>query len=61
VGLPKDLIVLIDQDREVMDIWGINGTPSTIVVDDDLRVVDQFAGAGGCPAQQPVAAKATPA
>ncbi len=39
--------VYIDPERVVPARWGITSTPTTVIVDDDLRVVRQKPGSGG--------------
>lgn len=43
-GLPADSAVLLDPDRQVVHQWGITGTPVTVVVDEELRVVRHIFG-----------------
>lgn len=40
--LPASLPVLVDSAQKVVDVWGITSTPTTIVVNDDHRVVRQI-------------------
>jgi len=44
VGVTGDGTVLIDRDRELTRRWGISTTPTTVIVDDELRVVRQVYG-----------------
>jgi hypothetical protein len=50
-SLPSDVIVLVDAQHEVMERWGISGTPTTVVVDGAFRLTAQSPGIG-CPAEQ---------
>jgi Redoxin len=40
----SELTVMLDVRREVTDKWGITGTPTTVIVDEQLRVVRQLFG-----------------
>ena len=40
-GVPANVPILLDSDREVVAKWGIRRTPTVVVVDDQLRVVRQ--------------------
>jgi redoxin len=42
--LPADVRVVVDSSREVSSKWGITATPTTVIVDDELRVVRQVFG-----------------
>lgn len=44
--LPADVRVVVDSSREVSSRWGITATPTTIIIDDDLRVVRHIFGDG---------------
>ncbi len=48
--LPDDVIVLVDVWQDVREKWGISGTPTTVLVDEQLRLTSQSAGIG-CPAE----------
>jgi hypothetical protein len=45
VGIDGDVQVLFDRDHELTRRWGISATPTTVIVDDELRVVRQIYGA----------------
>lgn len=45
-GLPRGVLVVLDSKREVSRHWGISTTPTTVIVDDELRVVRQVFGEG---------------
>jgi hypothetical protein len=40
--LPDYLPVLVDSNREVVDVWGITSTPTTIIVNGDHRIERQI-------------------
>jgi thiol-disulfide isomerase/thioredoxin len=44
VKIPDTMPVLVDTNRQVADKWGIRATPSSVIVDEELRVVRQFLG-----------------
>jgi hypothetical protein len=44
VGIDEDVQVLFDRDHELTRRWGISATPTTVIVDDELRVVRQVYG-----------------
>ena len=54
-SLPDDVTVLIDPERETAKAWGMAATPSTIILDEQMRVVRQFIGAGEPPERRAVA------
>jgi hypothetical protein len=41
-GIPANVQVLVDSDRQVVAKWGISRTPSLVIVDEQLRVVRQI-------------------
>jgi hypothetical protein len=41
VSIPEAVQVLVDEDHQIGAMWGITTTPSTIVVDEERRVVRQ--------------------
>jgi len=43
--LPGDLPVLVDAGRDIEERWGITSTPTTVIVDEQLRVVRRLLGA----------------
>jgi hypothetical protein len=44
-GVSKDdSMVFLDPAKEVAEKWGITGTPSSVIVDEQLRVVRQVFG-----------------
>lgn len=42
--LPSTVPVFVDVQREVAERWGISTTPTTVIVDEELRVVRQVFG-----------------
>lgn len=44
IGLPQKIPVYMDVESGVQNTWGIKGTPTTIIVDDQLTVVKQIFG-----------------
>ena len=44
-GIESEAQVLVDREHELTRRWGISATPTTVIVDDELRVVRQVYGA----------------
>lgn len=47
VGLRHDIQVLIDPEQQMLKEWGVVSTPTTIIVDNQLKVVRHVIGLGG--------------
>lgn len=47
VQMPQKVPVLIDTENNVMNTWGITGTPITVVVNDQMKVTKQVIGRSG--------------
>jgi hypothetical protein len=54
-SLPNDVTVLIDPERDTAKAWGMTATPSTIILDEQMRVVRQFIGSSEPSEQRAVA------
>jgi AhpC/TSA family len=54
VALPLNTEVLIDANQRLSDLWGVVGTPVTVVVDADFKIVKQIVGPGSPDGLAPV-------
>jgi hypothetical protein len=45
VQLPHHLPVMVDIGHSIADMWGVTTTPTTVIVDENFRVVRHLAGA----------------
>lgn len=47
IRLPAIVPVLVGENGSIKDRWGVRGTPVTVIVDEDLKVVRQIVGPSG--------------
>jgi peroxiredoxin len=43
-GLSPETTVLIDTGGEIRRVWGVHATPTVVLIDEDLRVMEQHIG-----------------
>ena len=45
-SLPGNVTILMDPQRNTAKKWGMPATPTTVIIDEDLKLVRQFSSAG---------------